>query len=119
MKKTLLVLGVLLVLATTFVYAQSEGDINPPPKSSYTYNNNIEEYQNDMSEWHKDRIEYNRNRVNEDLKEGIITKEEAEKWNEHFNYMEKWHDENGFYQGSCHGGRRGYGNGMMRRYKNR
>ncbi|MBW4828949.1 MAG: hypothetical protein KZY61_14445 [Clostridiaceae bacterium] len=119
MKKTLLVLGVLLVLATTFVYAQSEGDIKLLSKPSYTYNDNIEEYQNDMREWHRDKIEYNRDRVNENLKEGRITKEEAEKWHEHFDYMEKWHDENGLYPGSCHGGRRGYRNGMMGRYENR
>ncbi len=30
-----------------------------------------------------------------------IFKEEAEKWLVHFDSMGKWHNENGFYSGSC------------------
>ncbi len=73
--------------------------------------------------WFKERMEYRREELKEALDEKEITQEEYNTWNEHFNYMEDFHEENGFGIGGygfggCHGrranGSRGFGGGMMR-----
>ncbi|NLJ41705.1 MAG: DUF2680 domain-containing protein [Clostridiales bacterium] len=51
-----------------------------------------------------------RERVEQALDEGKITQEEADRWKEHFDYMEKFHEENGFDPGIMGGnGRYGIG----------
>ena len=48
------------------------------------------------------------------LEKGLITEEEAKTWEDHFNYMEKFHEENDFMPFGCGGFGRGRGMGMMR-----
>lgn len=56
------------------------------------------------SDFFKSMFDFKRNQVNEALKSGDITEDDAKKWNEHFDYMEKFHEENGFYgPGHCGG----------------
>ncbi|WZL72275.1 DUF2680 domain-containing protein [Clostridiaceae bacterium 35-E11] len=59
-------------------------------------------------QWFKDMISWKKGQINEAVKDGQITDEQAKVWNDHFDYMEKWHNENGFYNGgsgfgACHG----------------
>jgi hypothetical protein len=62
----------------------------------------------DRENWFKERMGWRKNQVKEALEDGLITEEQSKKWEEHFTYMEKFHSENGFMPGGCHG------NGMMR-----
>lgn len=55
--------------------------------------------------------------INEAKENGGITEEEAKAWENHFNYMERFHKEYGY--GPCGGfGGRQYGRGMMNGYYN-
>lgn len=111
MKKSLIFLTLVLVLglSATFAYAQTP-----------TSNINIEEWQ----EWFKERMDSKREQIKDAVDDGIITEEEANTWEEHFNYMEEFHKENGFMPGGCNGGRfsrnienrqkMGFGVGIMR-----
>lgn len=60
----------------------------------------------DKEAWFKERMEFKKDQINKALEEGLITEEQAKTWEEHFAYMEKFHEENGFMPGS------GCGNGM-------
>ena len=95
MKKTLVVLSMLLlvVLTSRFVYAR-----NLEPETQESQKINVE----DREAWFKERMEWKKTQINGTLNEGLITKEEAKTWNDHFAYMEKFHKENGFMPG-CNG----------------
>ncbi|HLS53597.1 MAG TPA: hypothetical protein VK031_06465 [Tissierellaceae bacterium] len=109
MKRLLIIISILAVIAigSAFVYADS-----PDRNRFFLTKDSTGEWQG----WHKERMDEHRHRLNRAVDEGNITKEEAEAWEEHFDYMEDFHKENGFMRGrwGCHG--RG-GHGMMRRYK--
>jgi hypothetical protein len=113
MKKHLVVLGLVLALSTSaLVYAQSDTDKVETLRQDCPYYNELpEELKVQREEAFKERMASKRSLIEKDLKEGTITKEEAEKWLAHFDSMEKWHNENGFYPGSCQGG---YGKGLRR-----
>jgi uncharacterized membrane protein YgcG len=49
---------------------------------------------NQMFEWKKSRVE-------QAVKDGQLTPEQGRTWQEHFNYMQKFHQENGYF---CPGG---------------
>ncbi len=74
---------------------------------------------NNVPSWFKDMISWKKERVNEALKSGQITEEQATLFNERIEYMEKYHEENGFnFPGDCLNGDgrgmgRGFGKGMM------
>ena len=105
MKKLIFVLTFILVLSagTMFVFAETSVD-------------------EDALSWFKERMSYRKDALKEALEDGEITQKEFDTWSDHFNYMEEFHEENGFGPGNgfggCHGnranGRRGFGNGMMR-----
>ncbi len=93
MKKIIIALTLILALSagTMFVFAESTVD-------------------EEALGWFKERIEYKREALKEALDEKEITQEEYNTWNEHFNYMEEFHEENGFGPGGygfggCHGRR--------------
>lgn len=51
---------------------------------------------NDLPDWFDDMIEWRKAQVQESLNEGLITPEQAEAWNAHFDDMEEFHEEAGF-----------------------
>ena len=114
MKKTLVVLSMLMVVVfvSAFAYAGAPVPTTQPLKVSVE----------DREAWFKERLEWKRAQIAEALKEGLITKEEAKTWNDHFASMEKFHKENGFMpscSGVCNfnngsGNRNGFGRGMAR-----
>ncbi|WP_425447786.1 DUF2680 domain-containing protein [Dethiothermospora halolimnae] len=66
----------------------------------------------DAPDWFNDMLEWRRDRIDEAVENGTITEEQAEYWNERMEYMEEYHNENGFdFPAGCHGG---YGRGMGR-----
>jgi len=79
---------------------------------------NDEEREQWINEGQEGRIEYREERVNNALKNGTITEEQATKWREHFTEMDEFYEESGYIGGSCYEGSvgRGYGRGMMGRY---
>ena len=94
MKKSLFVISMILTIGLTsaFVYAET-----PEPVGYRAFRLSPE----NREIWFKERAEWQRIQIEGALKEGLITKEEAKIWNEHFTYMEKFHRENGFI--GCHG----------------
>nr|WP_300003341.1 hypothetical protein [Tissierella sp.] len=78
----------------------------------------------------EERVEYrekrHESRINEALKDGTITQEEADRFRDHFEEMKDYHKGKGFRDGNCHSKRSGEkngarmnkgfmnGNGMMR-----
>ena len=106
MKKNLrfLALLTLLVLALSAVsFAASDNEVSTTQQNADAYAR------------FKERIEWKRTQIEQAVKDGKITKEQAQKWYEHFDYMDKWHQENGFLsdfcQGTCDGTGR-FGKGM-------
>ncbi len=95
MRKSLfvLLLGV-LGMSARLVYAKV------PENNS---NENLEEWR----EWHRERMDWKREQVEEAVDEGLITEDKAKTWNEHYDSMEEFHEENGFMHGpgGCHDGR--------------
>lgn len=106
MKKVLFILTLVLMVgfAATFVYAQ-----NP----ATTSDSSAEQWR----EWFEEKVNWKKSQVQEAVDNGTITKDEAETWNSHFDYMEEFHSENGFIPGGCHGDGYGRGPGMMRGYR--
>ncbi|HZJ83304.1 MAG TPA: hypothetical protein VFD57_05800, partial [Clostridia bacterium] len=98
---------VLIAVGSAFVYAD-----NPIVNRFRPVKSEDEDFQ----EWHKDRVENRKQGLEEALEEGIITEKEAKTWEEHFDYMDKFHQENGYMRGGfgCHEGKSG---GMMRRHR--
>lgn len=98
MKKALIVLSIVLTLAigTAVAYADSNSlAMNFP----WGHHNNLSE--ESMKEFMEDRTEFRNNEIEEALKDGRITESEAKEWEEHFIYMDEFHNENGY----LHGGR--------------
>lgn len=63
-----------------------------------------QQFFNQMFEWHQ-------NWLDQAQKDGQVTPEQAGAWQEHFNYMRDFHNQNGM--GSMMGGMMGSGRGMM------
>lgn len=102
MKKKILVLITIFLLATvlTFPVVYAAGE-NGSERADF-----FKSMFNSMRSW-----------INETKENGDVTEEEAYAWEEHFNYMERFHEENGY--GPCGGlGGRQSGRGMMGGYYN-
>lgn len=109
MKKILSILGLVGVLGIgSFAFA-SDGIVENREARDYP-NNSI--YEERMENRHKNMMDYHREDLDKALENGEISEEEAKKWDEHYKYMEDFHNENGFR--GCHGGRRGMRHGMGR-----
>ena len=112
MKKILSILGLVGVLGIgSFAYASASDGI-VENRGSRDYQNNSK-YEQRMENGHHNMMDYHREDVDKALEDGDISEEEAKKWDDHYEYMDEFHNENGFR--ACHGrGRRGMG----RSYKN-
>lgn len=111
MKKMFIILGLVVVLAigSAFVYADKLSDnrlsdIGEPNSRSYE----------EMENWHEERMERRKDELKKAVEDGKISEEDSKTWEEHFDYMDNFHKENGYLgKGMCHG-RMGQGKGMMR-----
>lgn len=101
MKKIVLGLSLVLLLTTGTILAFAESSAGGEAYS-----------------WFRERMGYRQDSLKEALEKGEITQDQYNIWNDHYEYMEEFHNENGFMNGgpgTCHGGR-GFGGGM--RYRN-
>lgn len=120
MKKTLLILSVVLAmgLTATFAYAQVPKIVNEQSKVAPRTNVNYEQWE----DWYKERMEWRKSQLDQAVKNKEITQEQGKVWEEHYDYMDNFHRENGYSMpgGGCNGGGygwnngNGYGPGMMR-----
>lgn len=110
MKRILLALTLVLALGigTMVVFADSgkTQEVFPGMHYGNMTEQEREEWFNERNEY---RNEYRQENLKEALKDGKITEAEAKEWEEHFKYMDEFHEENGYMGGGC-----GNGNGMMR-----
>ncbi|WMM23713.1 hypothetical protein RBU61_12360 [Tissierella sp. MB52-C2] len=107
--KKLLVVGALAVsigVGSLIGYADSPNVPNIIPSNIDT-NYSTE----NREEWFKERVKSQREEIQDALKNGKITQEEANIWEKDLDQMEKFHSENGFIPGVCD--REGFGMGMM------
>lgn len=58
-------------------------------------------------QWYNDMMEWRREQVKEAVKNGEITEEDAQYWNEDLDRMEEYHNEYGYGPGMMNGYRRG------------
>ncbi|MTI55464.1 DUF2680 domain-containing protein [Geosporobacter ferrireducens] len=110
MKKSVLILTVIALMVTVFATAALAAEKEESPQ------------------WFKDMLQWKKEQVEEAVKDGTITAEDAKLFYERFDAMEKYHEENGFTMngmgfGSCRGGlfnkaggRGGFSGGMMNRF---
>lgn len=93
MKKgiALTLIAVFVLVMGTMVYADSKAEVPG--------------WFNDMIAWKKEQIK-------KAVEDKVITEEQAKYWEERLDYMQKFHEENGFYfPGGCFGG---FGSGFGR-----
>lgn len=110
MKKVLIVLSIVLTLAigTAVAYADSNLSVMNLP---WRHHNNLSE--ESMEEFMEDRTEFRKGEIERALENGTISESEAKEWENHFNDMDEFHNENGYLHGgrgsgrSCHGMMRG------------
>ncbi len=113
MKKSLVVGALVLTLGVGSLAAYADTVKTP---SVIPSNRNANMTIEDREAWFKERSEFQKEQIKNALESGRISEEEAKEWEDHFTYMEKFHNENGFMAGGC-GGRgfgKGRGMGMMR-----
>lgn len=126
MKKLLSILGLVTVIGIgSFAYASASDGVAENSKSTDyqtrpNYEDRIEtrsDYDGRIENRHEHMREYRREDLDRSLRDGEISQEEAKKWEEHYNYMDEFHNENGYRgchgEGNTrrHGGRRGMGRG--------
>lgn len=113
MKKKILTGALILVLGAGSIVAYADAAKVP---NIFPGERNINLTLEDREGWFKERHQFRNERVKEALEKGLITEEEAKSWQEHFEYMDKYHSENGFIPGGCGMGfgRHHRGRGMMR-----
>lgn len=122
MKKTLIILGLILALGagSMFVFADSAGmsfgkDFNRMPwNRTEVTEEQMEELVKERNEFRKENMEYRKENLKKALDNKEITQDEYNSWSEHFNYMEGFHEKNGFFNGEGSGRGCG-GRGMMGR----
>ncbi|NBI05535.1 DUF2680 domain-containing protein [Senegalia massiliensis] len=102
MKKFLSVLLISALVFSAGVVAFADGDGSVVP------------------EWFRDKMEWQKDRIDEGVKNGDITPEQAEDYKERLNEVEEYHNENGFdneeYHGPGMGFRRGQRDGKRNGY---
>lgn len=111
MKKILSILGLVTVIGVgSFAFAsESDGIVEEKGLRNNTSNSKYEERIENRRE---DRMNYHRADLKKALENGEISQEDAKKWEDHYNYMDEFHSENG--SRGCHSKERG----MRRGYRN-
>lgn len=121
MKKTLIVLGLILALGAGSMFAFADSTSMPfgrnfdrmPQNRTELTDEQIEKLVQERKEFHEEKMEYRKDELKKALDNKEITQDEYNYWSEHFNYMEEFHEKNGFMSGGFGRGCGG-GQGMMR-----
>ena len=109
MKKSLVVGALALTLGVGSLVAYADTAKTP---SIISGNRNTNLSIEDREAWFKERTEFRKEEIRKALEDGLITEAEAKEWEEHFDYMEEFHNKNGFMPGGCGGNGFGIGRGM-------
>lgn len=127
MKKTLIVLGLILALGAGSMFAFADSASVPfgrnfdrmPWNRTELTEEQIDDLVQERKEFQEEKTEYRKEELKKALDNKEITQDEYNYWLEHFNYMEEFHEKNGFMGGGfgrgCHGGARGFNGGRMMR----
>ena len=115
MKKILAVGALVLTIGAGSLMAYADSPIVIPN------NNNQKTSVENRDDWFKKRNEFRKDEIKRALKNGEITEVEAKEWEDHFEYMEEFHNKNrlnnnsfmGGSYGGCGGNSFGMGKGMM------
>jgi hypothetical protein len=116
MKKLLAVGTLVLTIGAGSLMAYADSPIMIPN------NTNKSTSVENKDEWFNERHSFRKEEVKRALKNGEITEVEAKEWEDHFDYMEEFHNKNRLNNNNFMGsGCGGYGNGMgmMRRNNSR
>lgn len=100
MKKKVIILALILVMAIGSLISYGESIKVPNivlDKGSSRFTSE------DRETWVREMFEFRREELKNALERGLITEEEAKIWEEHFDYMEKFHEENNFMPFRCGG----------------
>lgn len=111
MKKKFVVFTMILAvgLSSAFVYAES------PKTNRFQIGSKLELNELDQDKWFEERAEFRRKSLEDAVKDGLVSEKEAKRWQEHFDYMDEFHRENGY--GGCYGRGTGRGMGMMNGFR--
>ncbi|HHV38606.1 MAG TPA: hypothetical protein GXX70_03810 [Tepidimicrobium sp.] len=119
MKKTLIILLFVLIIGLTATIAYGQTLKLVDEKFEFRPERTAEH--DEWKEWHNERLDWKRSQIDQAIEKEEITEEQANTWKEHFDYMEKFHRENGPMPG-CYGAgyrwngrgfRHGHGPGRM------
>lgn len=122
MKKAMIALSLVLALGifSAFAYADSSvenyGFNNGPWGNRDGYRQDRDFDSEEFDKWREERLEYRKDDLKKAVEEKIITEDEAKKWEDHFEYMDEFHEENGYQGGYCGGYNRGFRRGMGRHH---
>lgn len=115
MKKLLLVAALILTVGVGSLVVNADSP-NTPNIVPGRGNSNVTIEERDT--WHNEMHEYRKDELKRAVENKEITEAEAKEWEEHFDYMEEFHNkqrENNYsFMGRGHGGCGGYGHGMGR-----
>lgn len=113
MKKTFLVLGLVLIvgIGSAFVYADG-GSEDILRNESQDKNGSYDS----MEKWHNNMMDRRKEDLEKAVKEGKISEEDSKVWEEHYDYMDEFHKENG-HMGMRRGCHSRKGSGMKGMHK--
>lgn len=113
MKKISIILGLVLVLSIGTVVAYADAGVLG---SRFYGRHSTNLSQESIDELLKEGANFREERLDEALKDGTISEAKAKEWEEHFKYMDEFHEENGYLHAEygCGGGYRNNGMGHHR-----
>lgn len=113
MKKRTIILGLILTLTMGTIVAYADNGISGMKFLGKYNDSKIES----MEERLEERTELRKERINRALEDGTITESQAKEWEEHFKYMDEFHEKNGYYHGAKNCGRGDRSGHGMRGYR--
>src|SRR5690554_4852178 len=108
MKKILIVLSLVLILAIGTATAYADSNF---PQMNFHWRNRENLSFESREEFLEERAKFRKDEIDRALEDGRITESQAKEWENHFEYMDEFHNKNGYLNGGrgCHRGLR-YGN---------
>lgn len=122
MKKIMIGLSLVLALGvfSAFTYADNMEVNTAFHMGNWGNEENRDFDSEEFQQFKEERLQYKKDNLKKAVEEKKLTVEQAKNWEEHFDYMEEFHEENGYLGGHC-GGRSNEGNrrgmGMGRHHR--
>ena len=106
MKKILIVLSMVLTLAIGTAAAYADNNF---PQMNFQWRNRGNLSFESREDFLQERANFRKDEIDRALEDGRITESQAKEWEDHFKYMDEFHNENGYLNGDrpygrgCHG----------------